>query len=176
MRLSVILDHLLANLGNFSEVFFFESEVCFCLSVERRVRSDCFLAYSQTHPMRYWKRKVENTGGSYACWTVGVLCVGFPVPTFLNPKALTMLTVILKLRTSVSISTDILWAFRCWWNRPYYRVAFPLSGNQQTTQLETCFPIMLQSLNFCLMQSSNETRNFAINGLGIELPAKEDKG
>lgn len=35
---------------------------------------------------------------------------------------------------------------------------------------------MLQSLNFCLMQSSNETRNFAINGLGIELPAKEDKG
>lgn len=49
-RLSVTLGHLLANLGSFYELFL-ESEVYFCLSVERRVQNDCFVAYSQTHPM-----------------------------------------------------------------------------------------------------------------------------
>lgn len=148
------------------------------MSVERRAQSDCFVAYSQTHPMRYRRRKVERALGALLCllnsWDA--VC-RFPCAYIFKSQSPYYADSGSKaLYISVCISTDILWAFSCWCNRPYYTVAFLLSGNQQTTQLETCFPIMLQSLNFCLMQSSNETRNFATNGLGIELPAKEDKG
>lgn len=78
---TVILDHLLANLGSFYQ-FSLESKVYFCLSSETRAQNDCFVVYSQAHPMWYWGRKVERAVQdplmTVAWWAAGVLCDRFP--------------------------------------------------------------------------------------------------
>lgn len=93
-----ILDHLLADLGSFYQ-FSLENEVYFCLSGEGRA----LLCSVVTDPpcVILEKESDESSAGLLGQWPDRQLGGSFPVPVFLNPKALTALTTVLKHCTSL---------------------------------------------------------------------------